>query len=64
MRSGPLAFALSDEDPSLRTDAVYALGEIGGEAAIRALQQALADERSIVREAAAETLAELSSEER
>ncbi len=39
-------FALNDKDASLRTGAVDALGEIGGETAIRILQQALADERA------------------
>ncbi|MDH3691494.1 MAG: HEAT repeat domain-containing protein [Gammaproteobacteria bacterium] len=59
-----LAVALRDQDASLREEAVDALGQIGGEAAIRLLQRTIEDEENtVVREAAAETLDELSSQE-
>ncbi len=53
-----MGFALTDPDSSLREEAVHALGEIGGETAMRLLEQALADAEPFVREAAAETLGE------
>jgi len=43
---------------------VEALGEIGGETAVLVLQQAMADEQSYIREAAAQILTEMSSKHR
>ena len=56
-----LAFALTDENAAIRLSAVDALGEIGGAAEASFLHQALADEYSVVREAAAAWLVELST---
>ena len=56
-----LAIALENEDSSVREEAVEALGEIGGETAIRLLEQALADEDESIRETAADILAELTA---
>jgi HEAT repeat protein len=55
-----LGSALSTEDDSMRLNAVDALGEIGGPNASRYLEPMLQDENDIVREAAAQWLAELS----
>jgi HEAT repeats len=54
-----LSSALSASDPSLRVDVVDALGEIGGSDATQFLEQMRHDENDVVREAAAEWLAEL-----
>jgi HEAT repeat protein len=54
-----LSSALSASDPSLRADVVDALGEIGGSDATQILEQMGQDENEVVREAAAEWLAEL-----
>lgn len=53
-----LGSALGAGDASMRADAVDALGEIGGPDAARYLEQMLRDENDVVREAAAEWLAE------
>ena len=55
--------ALEDTDASLRVEAVEALGEIGGETAMRLLDRALKDQDNAVRKAATEALAELSSQD-
>jgi HEAT repeat protein len=55
---------LHDDDAGIREEAVEALGDIGGEAATRYLEQALTDYHRPVREAAAENLAKLRNRER
>lgn len=55
-----LASALYSAGPSMRVNAMDALGGIGGPGAIRYMEQMLGDETNVVREAAAEWLAELS----
>jgi HEAT repeat protein len=50
---------LEDEDEWFREEAVEALGEIGGNSAIRLLEQALSDEYDGVRDTAEELLEEL-----
>ena len=54
-----LSIVLNDPQAKVRVDAVDALGEIGGQEAVRLLQGATADENDTVREAAAEWLTEL-----
>lgn len=51
--------ALNDGDTSVRQEAVYALGVIGGEIGIRTLQQALIDPDNEVREAAIQAFANI-----
>jgi len=55
---------VNPDDLRLCEEAICALGELGGDVAIGFLQQALADERGSIRDAAAEVLAELASEGR
>ncbi len=55
--------ALSDAAPSVREEAAYALGEIGGETSLRALEQALADPEHDVREAAIGALASIGGDQ-
>ena len=45
-----LAFALQDEDPSLRAEVVEVFGEIGGETAIRLLEQSLHDKDALTQD--------------
>ena len=47
----------------MRATAVYAIGEIGSDAARSLLESALADESAVVREAATEQLADTSPRE-
>jgi hypothetical protein len=54
--------ALSDVAPEVREEAVYVLGEIGGETSIPFLSHALADPNADVREAAVEALGEIGGE--
>ena len=54
-----LRVALASEDAGDREETVVALGEIGGETAIRLLEQALVDQEEFVRETAAELLAQV-----
>jgi HEAT repeat protein len=54
---------MEDADEDVREAAVDALEEIGGEAAIRLLEQALADEDESIRETPAEALADLTAPE-
>jgi HEAT repeat protein len=55
---------LGDEDATLREEVVYALDKIGGPTAIALLQHALRDRQDLVREAAADILAELEAKQR
>lgn len=56
------AAALSDGSPTVRQEAVYVLGEIGGETGMQALEQALLDRDVGVREAAVEALVDRGGE--
>jgi HEAT repeat protein len=55
--------ALSDADPAVREEAAYALGEIGGEMSLRALEQALEDPDPDVRASAIEALARIGGDQ-
>lgn len=57
------ATALFDEDPSLRVEAVYGLGEIGGQTSSRILEGALLDADPEVREAAIDAVIDIGGEE-
>ena len=54
-----LASALADRDAAMRLNAMHALGEIGGPAARPYLEPMQWDEDDVVREAAAQWLAEM-----
>lgn len=54
--------SFDDPDPSLREEAVYALGRIASASTLPLIRRALADEKLAVREAAEELLSELASE--
>lgn len=56
------ALALSDVNAEIREEAVYGLGEVGGERGRQVLEQALRDTDRGVREAAIQTLADLGGE--
>jgi HEAT repeat protein len=55
--------ALSDADPAVREAAAYALGEIGGEMSLRALEQALRDPEHDVKSTAIEALASIGGDQ-
>ena len=54
--------ALTDAEPAVRQEAVYALGEIGSEAAAETLKHTLLDPEVSVREAAVDALANIGGE--
>ena len=55
--------ALFDPDPALRQEVVYALGRVGGVRAVREVRRALNDRHVLVRQAAAQILDELTTDE-
>jgi hypothetical protein len=55
--------ALSDADPAVREAAAYALGEIGGEMSLRALELALRDPEHDVKATAIEALASIGGDQ-
>lgn len=57
------AAALLDPESSVREEAVYGLGEIGGEAGVAILEQALMDPERSVREAAVEAFTAIGGED-
>jgi HEAT repeat protein len=54
--------ALTDADPAIRQEAVYALGEMGGEQGFEVLKHALFDPDVSVREAAVDAFADIGGE--
>ena len=54
--------ALTDTEPAVRQEAVYALGEIGTEAAVETLKHTLLDPEVSVREAAVDAFASIGGE--
>ena len=63
-QAAALAYAaLSDADPAVREEAAYALGEIGGEMSLRALEQALHDPEQDVKRAAIEAVASIGGDQ-
>lgn len=55
--------ALSDADPAVREEAAYALGEIGGEMSLRALEQVLRDPQVDVKRTAIEAIASIGGDQ-
>jgi len=53
-----LTIALYDEDPGIREEVVFVLGELGGTDAVALLHRALVDEHIAIRQAASQTLSE------
>ena len=54
--------ALADDDPGVRSGAVWAIGEIGGEGAVALLEKALAGERADLRAGAVRALVRIGGE--
>jgi HEAT repeat protein len=57
------AVALTDNEVAVREEAIFGLGEIGGEAGLPVLQQALADPDRRVREAAINAVADIGGDD-
>lgn len=55
----PIVAALKDRDASVRYEAAYALGKMGGDKTVQALLQAVADSDAAVRRKAAQSLAKI-----